>query len=139
MYSTRNLILLDVGLRVVVWSVAESAVSIMAASIPILRALVKQSDSVPMGYYDQTGGSIAYLNRSIATAQSNPTQPVLQASRPAVNMMGPNIVPREKKPAMVNILSGEVNDGKGNWDDPDKMSYEMASYGTEARPVDFTA
>lgn len=135
MYLTRT----DVGIQVVAWSVVESAVSIMAASIPILRALVRQNDSMPPpGYGYETDNSRAYLNSSIRTTQSTLTPQRYMMSQPPANAVGRNL-PREKEPVSKNIETGEVARKRDDWDEPDKTGYEMTSYGTEVRPVDFTA
>ena len=46
------------GTQVVAWGIAEVAVAIMAASLPILRALVKRHSEIPMGYDSQNPAGI---------------------------------------------------------------------------------
>lgn len=123
----------------------EAALSIMAASIPVLRALVRQGNSLPPPGYDyETGDSSAYLNGSVQTTMTTTRSALTRASFhlpvsvPAAARHGRGL-PREQNPASRNVVTGEVAGKRDAWDDPDQMGYEMTSYLVEARPVDFTA
>jgi hypothetical protein len=106
------------------WGAVETAVSICAASIPILRALVRQGrdGGAPVGY--QTGQT--------AQVHSDVRSVFFQRTWLAPSRTGSGV---GREPVVEEVLVGEAMPGK---DDGMKTSMEMDSYGAEVRPRDFT-
>ena len=113
------------GLQVSGWGTVETSVSICAASIPILRALVRQGQQgggVPLGYQTGQTGMVHSNARSVFfqrtwLAPSRTDSGVAIARAPVVE---------------------EVLAGKADPEEPLRTSVEMDSYGNEVRPRDFT-
>jgi hypothetical protein len=119
------------ALQVSAWGALETAVSIMAASIPILRALVRNQggQGVPMGY-NETGevGSVATGTTGGWNVFNRRVDWALSRSRAST--------------ARVDSVADEALSGKGTPVDEEegqeRASFEMDSYGGEVRPRDFT-
>lgn len=115
------------GLEVSAWGTIETGVSIMAASIPILRALVRQGQGgVPMGYATgmaatgrSEGGSVFFQRTWLKPSPSGSTTARVEP------VEGP----------ADEVLVGKVKEENVR---RDRASVEMDSYEGEVRPRDFT-
>lgn len=128
------------ALQVSAWGAFETAVSIMAASIPILRALVRQGQqgagAVPMGYANGgvggggTAGTVGTM-RSVFFQRTWLAPSLASSSTRGVGQQQPQAEPDEALAGKAKV-DDEEQAGRG--------SVEMDSYvGSEARPRDFTA
>jgi hypothetical protein len=113
------------GLQVSGWGAIETSVSICAASIPILRALVRQGGlggGMPQGY--QTGAT--------GMGQSDVRSVFFQRTwlAPSRTTSGVDV---GVKP-VDEVLAGKVVD-----EEVGRTSLEMEDYGNEVRPREFTA
>ncbi|OIW26285.1 hypothetical protein CONLIGDRAFT_468532 [Coniochaeta ligniaria NRRL 30616] len=117
---------LTAGLQVSAWGALETAVSIMAASIPILRALVKQGQAgVPMGYQTQGGTAATGATMRSVFFQRTVFAPSLASSSVRVEQSPDEALAGKTAPA-------------GDDEETGRTSVELDSYGSEARPRDFT-
>ena len=112
------------GLQVSGWGTVETSVSICAASLPILRALVRQGQEgrVPLGYQTGQTGMVHSDVRSVFF-QRTWLAPSRTDSGVAIG----------RAPVVEEVLAG-----KADLEDPPRTSVEMDSYGNEVRPKDFT-
>lgn len=124
------------GLQVSAWGAFETAVSIMAASIPILRALVRQGQqgagAVPMGYAPGGGAAATTTMRSVFFQRTWLAPSLASSSTRGVEQQQPPEIEPDEALAGKAKVDDEEQAGRG--------SVEMDSYvGSEARPRDFTA
>ncbi|KAK3319517.1 hypothetical protein B0T19DRAFT_268688 [Cercophora scortea] len=135
------------SVQLVAWGNAEAAICIMAASIPILRALVRGGfglQAAPMGY--ETGDPTMMAESGLGRSVDNPVQRFSQAA-PSL----PPIIQRHQLPSSSEELdktltegapelTGNKNlglDGLDDWSDED--SIEMTNYHARPHtPTDFT-
>ncbi|KAB5513184.1 hypothetical protein GE09DRAFT_636844 [Coniochaeta sp. 2T2.1] len=130
------------GLQVSGWGAIETSVSIMAASIPILRALVRQGAGagVPRGYVGTTeggGGGMREGTTGQHSVQSTFFQrtffaPSLASGSTRVDVVIAAEEGKEVTAAGKDTAKGDDGDGDG------RASVEMDAYGAEVRPKDFT-
>ena len=139
------------SVQLLAWGNAEAAICIMAASMPILRALFRGSlrQAVPMGY--ETGAYASQMaepsmasRRSIVTGQTRtlschesvaarvPDQRNTEPSGVGAGAGGPDRVPTLQRSAEIELPGASYHD---DWSDGDSM--EMTDYQHRQDPVDF--
>ncbi|KAK4184214.1 hypothetical protein QBC35DRAFT_392186 [Podospora australis] len=127
----------------IIWGNAEAAICIMAASIPILRALARgrSRGPVPQGYetYDYETGQTAMTEFSLGSnafrrALAEPVPPPAThthkeyASRQSLEVLDETLTNSSPEPSIVCKNKGQP------MDDDDNASFEMTDYRNDSRP-----
>ncbi|KAK3345825.1 hypothetical protein B0T25DRAFT_264654 [Lasiosphaeria hispida] len=138
------------SISLVTWGNAESAICIMAASIPILRALVRggMRGAVPMGYETYETGYLTTMVESGMASRNVVDRPGIFSQQPVLTP--PKMIPREagssEGMSLDRTLTGTSPEPvvksvreRDDWSD-DEDSIEMTNYqnGRPQTPKDFT-
>ncbi|KAK1753661.1 hypothetical protein QBC47DRAFT_424162 [Echria macrotheca] len=147
----------EICVSLIIWGNAESSICIMAASIPILRALVRDGmrGAAPLGYRTYRTGSAAMAesrtaestgNRSVIFARQlafplppqasqKPQKPSLGVPSPSGSSLDRTLAGDSPEPIIKSATRSGREDGEV-WSDQD--SFEMTNYdGRPQTPKDF--